>query len=127
MNSQLHALFSQIRGGGLTLALIVGLLANLPVTTVAHSQTAPFSSADIGFAEGSGSGTEIAARLPAIQSAASPKAPILRLDLDWWYVEHSPGAALRWDRLDPVVDEAAARGMKVLLVVDPAGPDLGTD
>ncbi|MFC4128455.1 hypothetical protein [Nocardia rhizosphaerae] len=120
MRSRLGTLYSFLRQGTLAFALAASAVTVLVATPPAHAQPHSFSSTDIGFAEGSG--TDIAARLPAIASAVSPTVPILRLDLDWWYVEPHRGAALRWDRLDPVVDDAAARGMKVLLVLAYAPP-----
>jgi hypothetical protein len=46
----------------------------------------------------------------------------VRVDLNWWYVQPCRGCPLRWDRLDPVVDGAAARSMRVLVVLGYAPP-----
>ncbi|MFI9510211.1 hypothetical protein [Nocardia sp. NPDC052566] len=95
----------------------------LSVVQAPSADAAPFGSADVGFAEGSSpSGADLEQRLTGMQQVMGSQQPLLRLDLDWWYVEDQQGAALRWDRVDPAVDAAAARGMKVLLVLAYAPP-----
>jgi hypothetical protein len=48
--------------------------------------------------------------------------PIIRLDLEWWYVQDCPACASRWDKLDPIVDAAHERGMRVLIILDYGAP-----
>ncbi|MEV6062677.1 hypothetical protein AB0L62_21975 [Nocardia asteroides] len=123
MNTPVFALLrGRMRGASALFVIALGVLS-MTVAAPGSTEAAPadsFTSADVGFAEGSGA--DLAARLPAMQNAVAPKAPIVRVDLDWWYVEPARGAALRWDRLDPVVDAAAGRGMRVLLVLAYAPP-----
>ncbi|NKX86546.1 hypothetical protein [Nocardia coubleae] len=124
MKTSILALLGRIRVGNTVLALVastLSVMAAVPGPAMAAPADS-FTSADVGFAEGSGDGADIVRRLSAMQSAVSPKVPVLRLDLDWWSVEPARGAPLRWDRLDPVVDAAAARGMRVLLVLAYAPP-----
>jgi polysaccharide biosynthesis protein PslG len=95
-------------------------------TTAAPATTAAadaYDSSDIGFAEGAqphAGGLE--RRLDGIASYVPGEAPFIRVDLNWWYVEPCKGCALQWDRLDAVVDGAAARGMRVLLILGYAPP-----
>ncbi|GGK61809.1 hypothetical protein [Nocardia camponoti] len=121
MKKPVLELLKRIRAGSVAVVLAAGILSTVPGTATSAPGDS-FTSADVGFAEGSVSGSDLAARLPAMQSAVAPKAPIVRVDLDWWYVEPSRGAALKWDQLDPVVNAAAARGMRVLLVLAYAPP-----
>jgi hypothetical protein len=103
------------------LALLAGMIAgihaadaqNIPANTSAADA---FTSLDVGFAEG-GTPAQLPQWLDAMDTYVGDKKPIIRLDLDWWYVQPSQTGALHWDHLDPLVDAAAARGMRVLLVV----------
>lgn len=85
-------------------------------TAGAPAAAGGFSSADVGFAEG-GTPADLPGWLDAMDAYVGDKKPIIRLDLDWWYVQPEPTATLHWDHLDPLVDAAAARGMRVLLVL----------
>ncbi len=110
----------------LAVAVLVAVVAVARPTLGVHAEATPpapvFTSGDIGFAEGSGLWVDPAPRLDGMAAYVPGRSPIVRVDLNWWYVESCPGCALRWDRLDPVVDAAASRGMRVLLVLAYAPP-----
>ncbi|MGN9812846.1 hypothetical protein ACTMSW_26275 [Micromonospora sp. BQ11] len=92
----------------------------LPAGVPIASTYGPF---DVGFAEGSGLlDTQLARRLDDMVVYVPGRSPMIRIDLDWWYVQDCRTCALRWDRLDPVVDAARARGIRVLLVLAYAPP-----
>src|SRR5690554_2922783 len=106
----------------LLVTVLQASLLTLP-QTAAQAQAPAFTSQDIGFAEGARPDAGgIERRLDGIARFAGDTAPIFWVDLDWWYVEPCRGCALRWDRLDRVVDAANARGMRVLLVLAYAPP-----
>ena len=106
---------------------VVAVLMLFALTTVppppAHPQPAgpltdTYTSFDVGFAEGAGLyDDELARRLGGMADYVPGRSPLIRVDLDWWYVEPCSGCPLAWDRLDPVVDQATARGMRVLIVL----------
>src|SRR5215468_8350507 len=77
-----------------------------------------FTSSDIGFAEG-GTPADLPQWLDAMDAYVGDLKPIIRLDLDWWYVQpqQCDTCPLHWDHLDPLVDAANARGMRVLIVL----------
>lgn len=62
------------------------------------------------------------ADLDRMAAYAPGKRPFIRAYLNWWYVEGCRGCPLQWDRIDPVVDGALARGMRVMLLVAYAPP-----
>lgn len=111
-------------------AVVAGLLLGQPMVMPSDAAPTPpaapfagsFTSTDVGFAEGSTIGTSLQQRLNGMTSFVAGRSPLLRVDLDWWYVQDCRTCALRWDRLDAVVDAAAARGMRVLLMLGYAPP-----
>lgn len=82
-----------------------------------------FTSMDVGFAEG-GAPPGMDRLYADMDTYVGDKKPIVRIDMDWWYLqpERCTGCEPHWDRLDPLVDNAAARGMRVLLVLAYAPP-----
>jgi hypothetical protein len=102
----------------------LALFAFVPRGSARATVTAPaYNVGDIGFAEGAGvADADLPRRLDAMVAYVPGRSPFVRLDLDWWYVQDCRACAPRWDRLDPVVDQAAARGMRVLLILDYAPP-----
>jgi hypothetical protein len=80
-----------------------------------------FTADDVGFAEG-GAPTGLADRLDEMDTYLGAKKPIIRLDLEWWYVQDCAACALRWDKLDPIVDAAYARGSRVLIILAYGAP-----
>jgi hypothetical protein len=108
--------------------LVLVVLANPAVVAQgASAATAAGSPAytawDVGFAEGARPNDgDLARRLDGIVAYVPGRSPFIRLDLDWWYVQDCRTCSLRWDNLDPVVDQAAARGVRVLLVLAYAPP-----
>ena len=95
---------------------------NVRVHADTTSAAPVFTSTDVGFAEGSTLGQDFTRRLDGMATYVPGTSPILRVELDWWYVEGCRGCALRWDRVDAAVNGAADRGMRVLLVLDYAPP-----
>jgi hypothetical protein len=113
--------------GAACAVLLVGTVAVAVTQLDGHAGTGTpatgFSATDIGFAEGIILPDSLDRRLDGMAGyVPGAAAPILRVDLDWWYIEDCRGCALRWDRLDAAVGGAAARGMRVLLVLDYAPP-----
>ena len=118
-----------MRGRGLVgLAVAVALASAAPVVGVGTARAAVpvYSTVDTGFAEGGGiADADLDRRLDGIAAFAPPvpgRSTFVRVDLDWWYVQSCAGCPPRWDRLDPVVAGAAARGLKVLVVLDYGPP-----
>jgi len=108
--------------GTRVLAVLVLVVSVGWVARPAEAAAAPvFSSADFGFSEGGGR-TDTAAFLDAMDEFVGDRKPIIRLDLNWWGVEGCKGCPLQWDQLDAVVDAAAARGIRVLLILNYAPP-----
>ncbi|PZG00711.1 cellulase family glycosylhydrolase [Micromonospora endophytica] len=82
-----------------------------------------FSSSDVGFAEGhSVDDADLDRRLNEMVAYVPGRSPLLRVDLNWWYVQDCRDCPLRWDRLDPVLAAARARDIRVLLVLAYAPP-----
>ncbi|SCE98910.1 Cellulase (glycosyl hydrolase family 5) [Micromonospora mirobrigensis] len=112
----------------LALSLLAALLSGVP--TRGGEAPAPvavttdtFNRWDVGFAEGAGlNDADLARRLDGMVSYLPGRSPLLRIDLDWWYVQDCRRCALRWDRLDPVLAAAKARGIRVLLMLGYAPP-----
>ncbi|MEU4624869.1 hypothetical protein AB0G04_33470 [Actinoplanes sp. NPDC023801] len=75
-----------------------------------------FTSADVGFSDGS---TEKSRpeRVAAMDEYVGDKKPIIRLDLQWDKVEETEGV-YDWTKLDDTVDVAYAQGVRVLLILD---------
>jgi hypothetical protein len=74
-----------------------------------------YTSMDVGFNGGLADLDGMAAYVPG-------RSPLIRAYLNWWYVEGCRGCPPRWDRIDPVVDGAVARGMRVMLLLAYAPP-----
>ncbi|GAB2599937.1 hypothetical protein Aab01nite_65820 [Paractinoplanes abujensis] len=122
----------RILAGVAALAAVLGLAA---VTLPAGAETAAapsagvaaaadpyvFSRADVGFSEGAAT-TGLVGRLDAMDAYAGDRKPVLRLDLDWWGVQDCATCAPDFGRLDPIVDAANARDMRVLLILGYAPP-----
>src|SRR3954454_7205665 len=101
------------------LAVAAGVAA---VTRPADAAAGPaFSSADVGFSEGSAT-VGLVDRLDRMDTYIGDRKPILRLDPNWWGVQGCAGCAPDWSALDPIVDAASARGFRVLLILDYAPP-----
>ena len=102
--------------------LVAGVAALIAVSTAvgvqfrATAQETGFTSADVGFAEGSAT-AGLTARLAAMDAYAGDRKPILRLDLDWQGVQPDPAVAPDFGKLDPIVDAANERGLRVLLIL----------
>src|SRR5690242_16498213 len=86
--------------GVAVVAAALGLVAG---SGTADATAGGFSSSDVGFAEG-GTPAGLPTWLDAMDAYVGDKKPIIRLDLDWWYVQPEPTATLHWDQLDPLVD-----------------------
>ncbi|MBM2614762.1 hypothetical protein JIG36_04230 [Actinoplanes sp. LDG1-06] len=95
------------------------------VTRPADAETTPspyvFTQADVGFSEGAAT-TGLVGRLDEMDAYVGDRKPVLRLDLDWWSVQSCATCAPDFGRLDPVVDAANSRGMRVLLILGYAPP-----
>lgn len=95
----------------------------LSPATPRNSMSAAYDSFDVGFAEGSGiADADLPRRLDGIAAYLPGPAPFVRVDLNWAHVQECKECPLRWDQLDPVVDGAAARGLRVLLILAYAPP-----
>ncbi|GLW29036.1 hypothetical protein Areg01_19760 [Actinoplanes regularis] len=94
-----------------------------PATPGRAADPYTFTSADVGFIDGSHEAAR-ADRIPAMDDYAGDKKPIIRLDLSWDRVQpNAPVEAADWDdlywgHLDGVIDTAYQRGMRVLLILD---------
>jgi hypothetical protein len=104
---------------GLVLAVLASPAAVAHTASAATAATASsYTARDVGFAEGGRpNDADLARRLDGIVAYVPGRSPFIRLDLDWWYVQPCRTCSLQWDNLDPVVDQATARGMRVLLVL----------
>ncbi|MEU7750297.1 hypothetical protein [Micromonospora sp. NPDC049171] len=104
----------------MVLAAPPGATGRVPARVPVAATHGPF---DVGFAEGSGLlDTSLDRRLDDMVAYLPGRTPMIRIDLDWWYVQPCRTCALRWDRLDPVVDAARDRGIRVLMVLAYAPP-----
>ncbi|WP_198029012.1 hypothetical protein [Actinoplanes sp. N902-109] len=83
---------------------------------MASADTSGFSSADVGFAEGAVT-TGLAGRLDAMDAYVGDRKPIVRLDLDWQGVQPTAAATPDFRKLDPIVDAAHDKGIRVLLIL----------
>lgn len=103
----------------LVLALLVPTsAAHAAVVAPASGGASQYTSMDFGFAEGAGIvDATMGQRLDGMRAFTGARAPLLRVDLDWAHVEPCQGCALQWDQLDPVVNQAAAKGIGVLLML----------
>lgn len=107
----------------LLVSVLVGIPPAQPAAVLTPVATDTFSSADVGFAEGSGLlDGDLGRRLDEMVGYLPGRTPILRVDLDWSYVQWCRGCAPRWDRLNPVLTAARSRGMRVLLMLGYAPP-----
>src|SRR6266536_412706 len=80
-----------------------------------------FTSGDVGFAEG-GIRASMVDEFDGMDAYVGAKKPIVRVDLNWGHVEETPcpnpcPGGMQWDQIDPIVDAASARGMRVLVVL----------
>jgi hypothetical protein len=99
----------------LALAVVATLVS---VMLPADAAEAPvYTDADVGFTEG-GSLAGLADRLDAMDAYVGARKPMLRLDLNWANVQPAGDAEPDFTALDTVVDAAAARGIRVLLILD---------
>ncbi|MFC7547966.1 hypothetical protein [Plantactinospora sp. GCM10030261] len=138
--------YAHVRGSRLTavwkssyraicLALVLLAIATASASASASAPTAPvarthpatagagYTSYDVGFAEGSGlHDATLARRLDGVAAYLPGGSPLLRVDLDWWYVQDCRTCAPRWDRLDAIVAAASSRGIRILLVLAYAPP-----
>jgi hypothetical protein len=108
----------------LAVAAVAGFFATAPLASadpVPIPAPYTFTSGDVGFSEG-GAPTGLAGRLDEMDSYLGARKPIIRLDLEWWYVQDCATCALRWDKLDPTVDAAYDRGIRVLVILDYGAP-----
>jgi hypothetical protein len=104
----------------LVLAGVPAVLASAGTTV---SAAAAYTSHDFGFAEGAGiAGADLGQRLDGIAAYGAGQAPFVRTDLDWWGMQPCAGCAIDWSKLDTIVDGAAARGLRVVLILDAAPP-----
>ncbi|MEV4352655.1 hypothetical protein AB0J83_50030 [Actinoplanes sp. NPDC049596] len=103
--------------------LLTGLvaLALLALPQPARADAVAFTNADVGFSEGSAT-AGLTDRLDRMDAYVGDRKPILRLDLNWWAVQDCQTCAPNFAHLDPVVDAAAARGIRVLLILTYAPP-----
>jgi hypothetical protein len=92
----------------------VGLRADAAVTPV-------YDNGVVGFSEGAGT-AGLVGRLDRMDDYVGERKPMLRLDLNWWGVQGCDSCAPDFSTLDPVVDAAAARGIRVLLILTYAPP-----
>jgi polysaccharide biosynthesis protein PslG len=98
-------------------AALVAAASAVAVQFHAEAAATPvYSAADVGFAEGS-STAGLAGRLDAMNAYTGNRQPFLRLDLNWQGVQPDPAKAPDFAALDPIVDGANARGMRVLLIL----------
>ncbi|MFI5935089.1 hypothetical protein [Actinoplanes sp. NPDC051494] len=95
---------------------LVAVTSAFAVQFMAAADQASFSSADVGFAEGSAT-AGLVGRLDAMDAYVGDRKPILRLDLNWQGVQPTAGATPDFSALDPVVDAAYARGIRVDLIL----------
>jgi polysaccharide biosynthesis protein PslG len=100
----------------LAAAVLVGVRA-----APAGADGADYSHLDVGFAEGANP-PSLPADLDAMIAYAGRRKPFIRLDLDWGYVQPArcvgaPSCAMQWDHLDPIVDAAADKGVRVLIIL----------
>jgi hypothetical protein len=113
-----------VRLTGKLAALGAALVLAATPAVPAAADTAPaamFGSDDVGFVDGSDEAGRVA-RVADMVDYVSPKKPILRLDIFWDTVQACAACGFDWTRLDPVVDAAAAQGVRVLLILDYAAP-----
>jgi hypothetical protein len=109
----------RILAGLATLVVAVGLAT---VTLRAEAAATPaFGNADVGFSEGSAT-AGLVDRLDRMDAYVGDRKPIVRLDLNWWGVQQCAGCTPNFQALDPIVDAASARGIRVLLILDYAPP-----
>ncbi|MEH1166521.1 hypothetical protein V6V47_14160 [Micromonospora sp. CPCC 205539] len=105
--------------------MLAGIAPTQPALATAADPPPPvvgseFSSQDVGIGSGHLGGAD--RQMDGIRTFLPNKSPIVRIELDWWYVEDYRGSVLRWDRIDPLVMAAKARGMRVLLILAYAPP-----
>ncbi|GIG89945.1 hypothetical protein Pen02_48810 [Plantactinospora endophytica] len=96
---------------------------SVPVAVDGRAAAVTYTSADVGFAEGHGVvDGDLGRRLDGMVAYLPGRSPMVRVDLNWWYVQECRTCALRWDKLDTLVDAATARGIRVLVVLAYAPP-----
>ncbi len=98
------------------LTVLAGLVAT--VGPPAGAQVAPSSAADDAYTFtswdfGFGDPTDV---------FDGERRPVLRMDLDWWTVQGCRDCVLNWNKLDPAVDAAQDKGMRILLILSYAPP-----
>ncbi|AGZ39342.1 hypothetical protein AFR_05265 [Actinoplanes friuliensis DSM 7358] len=101
----------------MALALVAAAAVTAVVLPADAAETPVFTSGDVGFSEG-GSLDGLAGRLDAMDAYVGDRKPMLRLDLNWSAVQPAATDEPRFTALDPVVDAAAARGIRVLLILN---------
>lgn len=107
----------------LLLATLTAAVHAMPAQADSAPPSAPsvYTSADVGFNLGH-FGPDVDRRLDGIANFLPGTSPVVRIGLNWWYVEPCRGCPLSWDRLDAQVNAAVARGMRVLLILAYAPP-----
>src|SRR4029453_8674125 len=99
--------------------MLVGALLGA-LLCAAPAQAAPsytFTAEDVGFIDG-GDQAGAAGRIAAMDDYVGAKTPVVRLDLFWSDVQACATCPPQWGRLDALVGAAAARGGRVLLILD---------
>jgi hypothetical protein len=100
------------------IALVGALLGALLVGAPAHAAPSyTFSAEDVGFIDGGGD-DGAPARIAAMDDYVGAKTPVVRIDLFWSDVQDCATCPPKWGRLDTLVGAAAARGVRVLLILD---------
>jgi hypothetical protein len=100
-----------------TVAVLLTLALTAVIRPADAAETPVFTSGDVGFTEG-GSLAGLAGRLDAMDAYVGARKPMLRLDLNWATVQPSADAEPDFSALDTAVDAAAARGIRVLLILN---------
>ena len=80
-----------------------------------------YTNADVGFAESIYQKVDPGPRLDREKAYAGNRTPIVRVDLDWYWLEPTscPGTCIAdWSGIDDTVNAAVARGFRVLLILD---------
>jgi hypothetical protein len=94
-----------------------GITAGPALAAPAAGHQYTFTNRDVGFAEG-GTPVTLPGRYPAMQQFLGGQAPIIRIDMEWWFLQPTRETTeLNFSRLEPIIRGAHERGFRVLLIL----------